>query len=243
MKRFTETNKWDDPWFRALSAPYKLIFSYVTDRCNNAGFWEIDADAMAFHTKLDPKHFEGAWKGLQRGIKGAGGWVWVRRFLRHQKNEDLNVLNPAHKQIISLIREQKERFREVPEFLEFIAPWKGHPVGLLSPIGTGTGKVQVQEEGMQGEKELPSLEACLSQIAASGINPEFARFVYADWSSRGGKDAAGTDARWARYITKRWAREKDKWDHGMHNGQRDAGESRPVIPAGKARCYDAPRTI
>jgi len=139
MKRFAETNKWDDPWFRQLSGPHKLIFLYVIDRCNNAGFWEIDEEAMAFHTKIDSQHFEGAWVALERGIKGASGWVWVKNFLRHQKNEVLNPDNPAHKQILALVREQSARFASVPDFSQFIAPYKG----LLSPIGIGTGK----EEG------------------------------------------------------------------------------------------------
>lgn len=136
MKRFTDTCKWDDPWFRALPGVHKLVFLYVVDRCNNAGFLEVDMDAMAFHTKIEPKHLEGALKGLERGIKGASGWVWVRRFLRHQKNEQLNPENPAHRQIISLITEQLERFQHVPEFKEF----EGALKGLKSPIGKGIGK-------------------------------------------------------------------------------------------------------
>lgn len=92
LKRFTETSKWDDPWFRQLPGAQKLLFLYVADRCNNAGFWEVDQDAILWHTRLAANHLEGAWKGLQRGIQGADGWVWVRRFLRHQKNEDLNPI-------------------------------------------------------------------------------------------------------------------------------------------------------
>ena len=73
--------------------------------------------------------------GLARGIVGASGWLWVRRFLKHQKNTELNPNNGAHRQIIGLLSEQVQRFSGCPEFKEFIAPYKG----LLSPIGTGTG--------------------------------------------------------------------------------------------------------
>jgi len=141
MKRFTETGKWDDPWFRGLTGVQKLVFLYVIDRCNNAGFWEIDEDMMSYQTKLKIELVQGAWKGLERGLIAASGWVWVRRFLRHQKNENLNPENPAHKQIIALISEQEERFKENDDFLLFVAPFKG----LLSPIGKG--QVKVREGG------------------------------------------------------------------------------------------------
>lgn len=135
MKRFAETNKWDDPWFRSLAGVHKLIFLYVIDRCDNAGFWEIDEDAIAYHTKLDAKHIQGAWKALARGFVVVDGWVWVRTFLRHQKNDNLNPQNPAHRQLIGLIQDQLGRFGENEVFSDFIAPYKG----LLSPIGKGTG--------------------------------------------------------------------------------------------------------
>lgn len=149
MKRFTETTKWDDPWFRGLTGPQKLVFMYVCDRCNNAGFWEADEDSLLFHTKLSKEHAQGAIKGLSRGIKEASGWWWVRRFLRHQKNEGLNATNPAHKQIIALLCEQLKRFSIVPEFQEFVAPYQG----LLSPIGIGKVKEQVRRRVKGGTSE------------------------------------------------------------------------------------------
>ena len=95
----------------------------------------MDLSALAFHTKLEAKHSDGAFKALERGLQGASGWVWVRNFLRHQKNDDLNPANPAHRQIISLLREQSERFPESQ-----IAISKGASKGLPSPIGKGKGK-------------------------------------------------------------------------------------------------------
>lgn len=139
MKRFTETSKWDDPWFRGTAGIHKLVFLYVLDRCDNAGFWEVDLECMKFHTRFNDAQIEGALKALERGLKGAKGWVWVKNFLRHQKNDALNPENRAHVQIISLLKVQIERFSEVPEFIEFLGPYKG----LLSPTGKGNGTVEV----------------------------------------------------------------------------------------------------
>lgn len=168
MKRFAETNKWDDPWFRNLAGAHKLIFLYVVDRCDNAGFWEIDEEAIAFHTKLEKRHIEGAWKALERGLVGASGWVWVRTFLRHQKNDKLNAANPAHRQLIGLLKDQMERFGNNAVFSEFVAPYKG----LLSPIGKGIGK---GKKGSAEGKQMP--EAPETLTSQEGFAEQWEQFA------------------------------------------------------------------
>jgi hypothetical protein len=148
MKRFTETQKWDDPWFRSLPGAHKLVFLYLLDRCNNAGFWEEDLDGMAFHTKIEPHALEGALKGLARGLQGASGWYWVKNFLRHQKNDCLNPDNPAHRQIIALLLDQSERFPESKSLLP-----EGACKGLTSPIGIGKGKGRGKGNGTGQEAD------------------------------------------------------------------------------------------
>ena len=182
-KRFTETCKWDDPWFRSLPGSHKLVFLYIVDRCNNAGFWEVDEGAMAFQTQLKTDHISGAIKGLTRGLLGADGWVWVKNFLRHQKNSELNPSNNAHRQIIELIKQQVERFSDIPEFQDFLAPYKG----LISPIGTGKGK---GEEGMQGETFTPpTLQQVLAIAANRSVPPDCAQSFFDSMESTGWIDA------------------------------------------------------
>lgn len=48
MKRFTETNKWEDPWFRKLKPQMKLLWSWLLDSCDNAGIIDADIELASF---------------------------------------------------------------------------------------------------------------------------------------------------------------------------------------------------
>ena len=48
MKRFTETNKWEDPWFRKLKPEMKLLWSWLLDSCDNAGIIDADIELASF---------------------------------------------------------------------------------------------------------------------------------------------------------------------------------------------------
>jgi hypothetical protein len=48
MKRFTDTDKWRDSWFRALSPDYKLAMLYIYDNCDAAGVFDPDLGLADF---------------------------------------------------------------------------------------------------------------------------------------------------------------------------------------------------
>lgn len=52
MKRFTETVKWGDPWYRKLTPPAKLLFQWLLDNCDHAGVIEPDLELATFQIGL-----------------------------------------------------------------------------------------------------------------------------------------------------------------------------------------------
>lgn len=139
-KRFTETDKWKDPSFLKLKPTEKLVWMYIMDNCNNAGFMEWDADVCAMFTGMKLEHVEGAYEGLKRGFKGAkdSAWIYIPTFLKTQKNLPLNPENNAHKQIIALVEDMRPLFASIAK--ELIGAKKG----LISPIGKGKVKDKVK---------------------------------------------------------------------------------------------------
>ncbi len=142
--RFTLTEKWSDSWFRRRKPAEKLIFLYLCDACDIAGFWEVDIELAAFHTGLPAADVEGALKGLARGLEGGGDWVWLRNFLKCQKNIPLNINNNAHVGIMRSFEAHKPLpesiLKKIEEFKKespFKAPFKGLSRGIGKGIGKG----------------------------------------------------------------------------------------------------------
>jgi len=47
-KRFTDTEKWKDPFFNELHSDYKLVWIYLLDDCNHAGVWKKSIKRLNF---------------------------------------------------------------------------------------------------------------------------------------------------------------------------------------------------
>lgn len=47
-KRFTDTEKWRNPWYRKLPWKMKLLWSYICDTCDIAGIWYEDLEGASF---------------------------------------------------------------------------------------------------------------------------------------------------------------------------------------------------
>ena len=158
--RFTETDKWKDPWFRTRSPYAKCVWEYLRDNCDIAGVIEYDPASIAFHTGLTEKQLEGAMEELKRGFLSAGGYIMLRTFLKYQRNVPLNENNAAHRGILKRIEAVSGLF---PNALKQIQETgvlecdEGATKGLASPLGIGIGKGSGKGRGT-GKRETQSLK-------------------------------------------------------------------------------------
>lgn len=98
-KRFTASDKWEDPWFRQLSAVSKLFWLFLLDRCDGAGIWKIDWGLATFciGAPVDVhilKAFDGRIEKLN------GDKLWVVRFVEFQYGGILQEDVSYHKPVI-----------------------------------------------------------------------------------------------------------------------------------------------
>ena len=50
-KRFTATEKWDDPFFFNLSNVEKLLWIFLLDKCDSAGIYDVNINVLNFYLK------------------------------------------------------------------------------------------------------------------------------------------------------------------------------------------------
>ena len=66
--RFTNTEKWNDAWFCELRPLTKILFLYLCDQCDIAGFLEINVKKISFDLGIGKQEAEGALEGLERSV-------------------------------------------------------------------------------------------------------------------------------------------------------------------------------
>ena len=104
MKRFTETDKWRDTWFRKLRPLSKLAFLYVVDNCDAAGVWDPDFELADFTIGE-----EIAWPmllaefGERVEVLKNGKWH-LTRFIEFQYGAELVEECRPHAKVLQLLR-------------------------------------------------------------------------------------------------------------------------------------------
>lgn len=99
MKRFTETEKWRDPWFSDLPNDYKLIWLYILDNCDNAGIYKISMRHLQFDCNVSISKEQIA-EVLKDRIYEISEEKWyITKFCEYQYGD--KFLNSNHKAVAS----------------------------------------------------------------------------------------------------------------------------------------------
>lgn len=122
-KRFTDSAKWQDPWFRRLLPDYKLAWLYLLDNCDAAGVIDLDRDLAIFQigNTFCWDEFIAATEGRVTILPN--GKLWLTKFIAWQYGELSEDCRP-HRAVIALcekhglderVLENPERVSEQPE--------------------------------------------------------------------------------------------------------------------------------
>lgn len=135
-KRFTDSDKYKDPWFRKLSPTCKMLFLFMCDDCNHAGIWKENLDTFNFIYKTSATKEDIDAMG-DKVLKVNQETYLIQSFIKFQYGK----LNPENKAHLGVIRALS--YIGV-DYLPYLAPSKE----LGSPLGIGTG---IGEEAGNGK--------------------------------------------------------------------------------------------
>jgi len=113
MKRFTETTKWNDPWFMDLPMESKLFWLWMLDNCDHAGVIDPNVRLAAFQI--------GYTKGKANLLDSLGDRiamlpndkVWIVKFMEFQYPR-LSEKCPAHTPVFKSIKKNGLDTLELP---------------------------------------------------------------------------------------------------------------------------------
>lgn len=133
-RRFTDTEKWEDPWFGELEPVFKLAWVFICDRCDHAGFWKWSTRSLLHHCGIDLsaparlKEFVKAFEG--RLINVGRGTLYVRGFLEWQYRS-IDTVAVGNSRVMISVRKLIEQQGVEVEFLNkenHNAPDFGNPL-------------------------------------------------------------------------------------------------------------------
>lgn len=162
-KRFTDTDKWSDSWFSSLSINGKLLFMFLCDNCNLAGIIEVNTRIWSAYTSIPIKEIEEALIEIEKCYVQSDDkeCIFIKNFLKHQKNYPINLNNKAHVKIISLYDNYKHKFdnKDINDLFNIknIRGVDGGSKGDRSPAGIGIG-IGIGNKGGVGENKTEYLD-------------------------------------------------------------------------------------
>jgi hypothetical protein len=213
-KRFVETNRWRDAFFRELSPDAKLAYSYMTDACDNAGVFDPDWRLASFSIGKD-MDWDSILDELGNRIERlVNGKIYLTRFIRFQYGE-LNPTCAPHRNVLELLKRHGIELKDVYRDRSMEKP-QADKQGALELHGTNGSKpakardlifeALAEAEGIDISRLTPAARGRLNKSRSEILEvdpdatPDLVRMAARNWKKKG-YTAPAT----ARTIANHWA--------------------------------------
>ncbi len=103
MKRFNDTEKWSDKFFRSLTPSGKVFSIWLSDNCDYVGFWESYDDLFKFLFVIPfdaYAHMEELGEGIESLEEGK---ILLPEVVLFQKGGMVKEGKPPQKQILRIL--------------------------------------------------------------------------------------------------------------------------------------------
>lgn len=122
---YTATNKWGDNWFLDLSNDAKILFYYISEKCDNAGFLEIHKPTMLVQTKMNEIRLRECFMELKKAyiMSADRHTIFLKNYIKYQRKLPLKEHLSNHKQIINILKlnlENPDKFPNNKEILSLL---------------------------------------------------------------------------------------------------------------------------
>ena len=222
-KRFTDTEKWFDPWYRKLGKDYKLLWNFCCDRCDMAGVMDFDLEAVCFLTgaKVTEANFFSVFSG--RIVRLNGSRIWITKFIEFQYGKPISGLNPGskvHGAVLNLV--EKYALSEIPESV------------IPSPTQEPPAAAKIREAKPRITFTAPTVEEVIVFFKADNFPESLARQAFNYYQAADWHDSKGNQVRnWKQKMIAVWFKDEN----------RQGPKAKPVYgePAPRRSTYHCPK--
>lgn len=107
-KRFYDSKKYDNSWFRKLSTDLKCVYDYCLCECDHAGILKLDIEDIEFRIKpfekltidIIKKTFETKFMFLDDNK------IFIPKFIYWQYKNELAPSNPVHRCVYGIFQQE-----------------------------------------------------------------------------------------------------------------------------------------
>jgi hypothetical protein len=122
-KRFCDTNVWEEDWFVLLPPTYKLLWQWITAKCDHAGIWKANIESFkVFNGEVDldkaMEYFNDSSK--ERLVKLPNGKYFLPGFYVFQYGSKLNLNNNMHRSVYEIYKENDVDIKFIKGLKEFV---------------------------------------------------------------------------------------------------------------------------
>ena len=124
MKRFTDTEIWEEDWFLDLTSDHKLFYLYIKDKCDASGIWrpnkrffqlQVMGGKMLFMDEfLNAVNVDENGEFKPRIIKLDNGNWFIPKFFSFQYGKTFNLANPAQRGALRILINNKIDLKLIP---------------------------------------------------------------------------------------------------------------------------------
>jgi len=212
MKRFSETTKWADPWFRALPIESKCLWLWILDNCDCAGIIEIDVGLAEFQIGAT-KPLANPLQALGDRVQMHGSKLFVPKFIRYQYGEELCFANTAHRGVI-----RRLELAKIPCPVMIIDKKEQAPIKpLKSPLQGAQDKDKDKDKDQEQKKTSkfikPSEFEMREYAKQIGLEESDGSFMMDHWEGNGWKNGQNKVVCWKsgirKWKSKKWLPSQD----------------------------------
>jgi len=226
MKRFTESTKWSDPWFRGLTMESKCLWLWLLDNCDCAGIIEVDCGLAEFQIGAI-KPLPSPYLALGDRVQKHGTKLFIPKFIAYQYGAELNTANSAHKGVLKRLELAK-----IPCPVSIVTKLSiGATKPLSSPYQGAKDKDKDKDKDLVKEKkakttfEKPSETEMREYAKTIGLPESDGTFMLDHWEGNGWKNGSNKVVCWKsgirKWKSKKWLPSQDPVKGAKQNLTRD----------------------